>query len=117
MYKWLVMAGAVMDAQWLLLDKLTLENGHVTKFSFIKKNCEKFKITSDFKSEEISYNLIAETENTNNRIKKTLSVNNDKSSESLELIYNHLWQHLCLVLWNNLFHNFCHLIIAYLFDF
>jgi len=56
--------------------------------NIIKKNCEKFKITSDFKSEEISYNLIAETENTNNRIKKTLSVNNDKSSESLELIYN-----------------------------
>ena len=58
--------------------------------NIIKKNCEKFKITSDFKSEEISYNLIAETENTNNRIKKTLSVNNDKSSESLELIYNQI---------------------------
>ncbi|MDC1047191.1 DNA replication and repair protein RecF [Alphaproteobacteria bacterium] len=56
--------------------------------NIIKKNCSKFIITSDFKSEEIIYNLIAETENTNNRIKKILTVNNDKSSESIELIYN-----------------------------
>jgi len=56
--------------------------------NIIKKNCEKFKIISDFKNEEIIYNLIAETEKTNNRIKKTLTVNNDKSSESLELIYD-----------------------------
>jgi len=56
--------------------------------NIIKKNCEKFIIKSDFKSEEITYNLIAETENINNRFKKTLFVNNDKSSESIELIYN-----------------------------
>ena len=59
------------------------------KFSnIIKKNCEKFIIKSDFKSEEIIYNLIAETENINTRLKKKLTVNNDKSSDSLELIYD-----------------------------
>ena len=59
------------------------------KFSnIIKKNCEKFIIKSDFKSENIIYNLIAETENINNRFKKKISVNNDKSLESLDLIYD-----------------------------
>ena len=56
--------------------------------NIIKKNCDKFIIKSDFKSEEIIYNLIAETENRNNRFKKKLTVNNDKSSDSIELIYN-----------------------------
>jgi DNA replication and repair protein RecF len=56
--------------------------------NIIKKNCEKFIIKSDFKNKEITYNLIAETKNTNNRIKKKLTVNNDKSSDSLELIYD-----------------------------
>ena len=55
--------------------------------NIIKKNCEKFIIKSDFQSEEIIYNLIAETENINTRLKKKLTVNNDKSSDSLELIY------------------------------
>ena len=59
------------------------------KFSnIIKNNCEKFIIKSDFKSEEIIYNLIAQTKNTNNRFKKILTVNNDKSLDSLELIYD-----------------------------
>ena len=56
--------------------------------NIIKKNCEKFIIKSDFQSEEIIYNLIAETENINARLKKKLTVNNDKSSDSLELIYD-----------------------------
>ncbi len=56
--------------------------------NIIKKNCDKFIIKSDFKNEEIIYNLIAETENINNRFKKILTVNNDKSSDSIELIYN-----------------------------
>ena len=56
--------------------------------NIIKKNSEKFIIKSDFKIEEITYNLIAQTENINNRFKKILSVNNDKSSDSLELIYD-----------------------------
>ena len=56
--------------------------------NIIRKNCDKFIIKSDFKSEEIIYNLIAETENINNRFKKKLTVNNDKSSDSLELIYD-----------------------------
>jgi len=56
--------------------------------NIIKKNCDKFIIKSDFKSEEIIYNLIAETENINNRFKKKLTVNNDKSSDSLELLFN-----------------------------
>jgi DNA replication and repair protein RecF len=55
--------------------------------NIIRKNCDKFIIKSDFKSEEIIYNLISETENLNNRFKKILTVNNDKSSDSLELIY------------------------------
>jgi len=55
--------------------------------NIIRKNCDKFIIKSDFKSEEIIYNLISETENINNRFKKILTVNNDKSSDSLELIY------------------------------
>ena len=38
--------------------------------NIIKKNRDKFIIKSDFKSEEIIYNLIAETENINNRFKK-----------------------------------------------
>ena len=56
--------------------------------NIIKKNCDKFIIKSDFKSEEIIYNLIAETANINNRFKKILTVNDDKSSDSVELIYN-----------------------------
>ena len=56
--------------------------------NIIKKNCEKFIIKSDFQSEDIIYNLIAETENINTRLKKKLTVNNDKSSDSLELIYD-----------------------------
>ena len=56
--------------------------------NIIKKNCDKFIIKSDFKSDEVIYNLIAETENINNRFKKKLTVNNDKSSDSLEVIYN-----------------------------
>jgi hypothetical protein len=56
--------------------------------NIIKKNCDKFTIKSDFKSEEIIYNLISETENINNRFKKILTVNNDKASESIELIYD-----------------------------
>ena len=56
--------------------------------NIIKKNCEKFIIKSDFQSEEIIYNLIAETENINTRLKKKLTVNNDKSSDSIELIYD-----------------------------
>ena len=56
--------------------------------NIIKKKCDKFIIKSDFKSEEIIYNLIAETEYINNKFKKKLTVNNDKSLDSLELIYN-----------------------------
>ena len=56
--------------------------------NIIKNDCEKFIIKSDFKSEEIIYNLIAETENINNRFKKILTVNNDRSIDSLELIYD-----------------------------
>ena len=56
--------------------------------NIIKKNCDKFIIKSNFKSEEIIYNLNAETEKINNRYKKKITVNNDKSLDSLELIYN-----------------------------
>ena len=56
--------------------------------NIIKKDCEKFIIKSDFTSEDIIYNLIAETEGVNRRFKKILTVNNDKSLDSLELIYD-----------------------------
>ena len=56
--------------------------------NIIKKNCDKFIIKSEFKSKEIIYKIIAESENINNRLKKKLTVNDDKSSDSLELIYN-----------------------------
>ena len=56
--------------------------------NIIKKNCEKFILKSDFKNEEIIYNLISETENVNNRIKKIFTVNNDKSNDSLQTIYD-----------------------------
>jgi DNA replication and repair protein RecF len=56
--------------------------------NIIKKNCDKFIIKSNFKNEGVVYNLIAETENTNNIFKKKLTVNNEKSSDSLELLYD-----------------------------
>ena len=56
--------------------------------NIIKKNCEKFIIKSDFKNEKIIYNLISKTENTNNRIKKILTINNDKSIDSLQTLYD-----------------------------
>ena len=37
--------------------------------NIIKKNCEKFILKSDFKNEDIVYNLISETENFNNYLK------------------------------------------------
>ena len=55
--------------------------------NIIKKNCKKFILKSDFKNEEIIYNLISETDSVNNKIKKILSVNNDKSKDSLNNIY------------------------------
>ncbi len=55
--------------------------------NIIKKNCEKFIIKSDFKSDDVVYNLVVETERVNNRFKKILTVNNDKSSDSQEIIY------------------------------
>ncbi len=56
--------------------------------NIIKKNCEKFIIKSDFKSEEVIYHLVAETEKITNRFKKILTVNNDNSNESREIIYD-----------------------------
>ncbi len=55
--------------------------------NIIKNDCEKFIIKSNFKNEEIIYKLIVESENANNRIKKILSVNDDKSKETLKIIY------------------------------
>ena len=56
--------------------------------NIIKKNCDKFIIKSDYISEEITYNLISETENINSKYKKKLTVNNERFSNSLELIYD-----------------------------
>ena len=55
--------------------------------NIIKKNYDKFTIKSEFEHSEIIYNLISETQKTNYSIKKNLSVNNDKSKESLNTIY------------------------------
>ncbi len=55
--------------------------------NIVKKNCEKFIIKSNFYNKEIDYSLVADTLKKNNRIKKILSVNNDKSKESIDKIY------------------------------
>jgi DNA replication and repair protein RecF len=55
--------------------------------NIIKKNYEKFIIKSEFEHSEIIYNLISETQTTNFSIKKNLLVNDDKSKESLNNIY------------------------------
>ncbi len=56
-------------------------------FNIIKNDCEKFTIKSDFKNKETIYNLIVESQNYNNRIKKIFSVNDDQSKETIKIIY------------------------------
>ncbi len=55
--------------------------------NIIKKNSNKFIIKSDFQNNEIIYNLTSETLNIDNKVKKVLLVNRDKSKESIDRIY------------------------------
>ena len=56
--------------------------------NIVKKNCEKFIVKSDFISDNIIYNLIAESVPINNKYKKILKVNDDQSLEILQKIYD-----------------------------
>ena len=55
--------------------------------NIVKINKERFIIKSDYYNDEIIYNLISETQQTNYNLKKILIVNSDKSNESLNKIY------------------------------
>ena len=55
--------------------------------NIIKKDKENFIIKSEFENEKVTYDLISQSKLINNSIKKTLSVNSDKSNESLNKIY------------------------------
>jgi len=55
--------------------------------NIIKKNNNKFILKSNFQNNDIIYNLISETYESEKRLLKTLSINNDKSKESLDHIY------------------------------
>ncbi len=56
--------------------------------NFIKHDCEEFQINSEFCNSEIIYNLFSGSKIYNNKPKKIISVNNDKTKETLENIYN-----------------------------
>ena len=56
--------------------------------NIIKKNQEKFILKSNFNNREIIYNLISETEKINTKTKKVLTVNHDKSIDSLQAFYD-----------------------------
>ena len=55
--------------------------------NIIKKNHNKFILKSNFQNNNIIYNLTSETYETEKRLLKTLSINNDKSKESIDHIY------------------------------
>ena len=54
--------------------------------NIVKKKYDKFIIKSDFNNDEIIYNLTLETQIQKNKIRKILSVNNDISKESTDII-------------------------------
>ena len=55
--------------------------------NIIKKNYDNFIIATEFEHKDITYNVIAETETINNKIKKNLSIDNDKNSQTLNSFY------------------------------
>ncbi len=55
--------------------------------NIIKNDCEKFIIRSELENKKTTYNLVSETYQINNKIKKKLMVNGEKSKDSLNLIY------------------------------
>ena len=55
--------------------------------NIIKKNYDKFSITSHFEHKKIIYNLISETQKINNNVKKILLIDNDKTTQTLNSFY------------------------------
>ena len=55
--------------------------------NLIKKEEKKFIITANFNYDDITYNLLSESYETENRVKKKIFVNKDDSRESLDNIY------------------------------
>ena len=87
-----ILEGISLLAKWRVLRKDKFVN-------IIKKNCEKFIIKSDFKSNEIIYTLIAETENINSRYKKGVWLYiNSRLSEDLSLFTVNVFLILLLIL-------------------
>jgi len=55
--------------------------------NLIKKEQKKFIITANFIYNDINYNLLSESCQTNSRVKKKTTVNKDDSKESLDILY------------------------------
>ena len=55
--------------------------------NIIKYNNDKFIIKSEFENDLVTYNLISESILLKNQIRKILSVNNDKTRESVNTFY------------------------------
>ena len=56
--------------------------------NLIKKNQKHFSIKSDFDNQNIIYNLLIKSEYKNDKIKKIFSVNEDRTKEIIDKIYN-----------------------------
>lgn len=56
--------------------------------NLIKKNHKHFSIKSDFDNQNIIYNLLIKSEYKNDKIKKIFSVNEDRTKEIIDKIYN-----------------------------
>ena len=57
--------------------------------NMIKNDNKKFILKSNFINNNISYNLLSESHESNNKISKKISINNDKSIETLENLYKY----------------------------
>ena len=55
--------------------------------NIIKKNFDKFTISSQFESHKIIYNIVSETQTINNKVKKNLLINDDKATNTLNSFY------------------------------
>ena len=55
--------------------------------NIIKKKYDKFTISSQFEHQKIIYNVVSETQNINDKIKKNLLINNDKTLDTLNNYY------------------------------
>tara|TARA_B100000965_G_scaffold285481_1_gene243402 strand:- start:675 stop:1760 length:1086 start_codon:yes stop_codon:yes gene_type:complete len=55
--------------------------------NLIKKEKKKFILAANFDYDDITYSLLSESYETNNRVKKKITVNKDESKESLDNLY------------------------------